>query len=54
MKSKAALSGVLGFFFGLTGYFVLLLLDMDQPFQFAVLSGLLFALLLFLFCGYPF
>lgn len=49
MKSKAALSGVLGFFFGLTGYFVLLLLDMNQPFQFAVLSGLLFALLLFLF-----
>lgn len=36
-----------GFLFGLIGYFVLLLLDIDQPFQLAVLSGLLFALLLF-------
>ena len=47
MKTKAFLSAFAGFFFGLIGYFVLLLLDIDQPFQLAVLSGLLFALLLF-------
>ena len=47
MKAKAVLSVITGFFFGLIGYFVLLLLDIDQPFQLAALSGLLFALLLF-------
>ncbi len=47
MKAKAFLSAFTGFLFGLIGYFVLLLLDIDQPFQLAVLSGLLFALLLF-------
>lgn len=47
MKAKALLSVIAGFFFGLIGYFVLLLLDIDQPFQLAALSGLLFALLLF-------
>ena len=47
MKAKAILSVFGGFLFGLIGYFVLLLLDIDQPFQLAVLSGLLFALLLF-------
>ena len=47
MKAKAVLSIITGFFFGLIGYFVLLLLDIDQPFQLAALSGLLFALLLF-------
>ena len=47
MKAKAVLSVITGFFFGLIGYFVLLLLDIEQPFQLAVLSGLLFALLLF-------
>ena len=47
MKAKLLLSAFAGFFFGLIGYFVLLLLDIDQPFQLAVLSGLLFALLLF-------
>ena len=46
MKTKAFLSAFAGFFFGLIGYFVLLLLDIDQPFQLAVLSGLLFALVL--------
>ncbi len=47
MKAKIFLSAFAGFFFGLIGYFVLLLLDIDQPFQLAALSGLLFALLLF-------
>ena len=47
MKAKASLAAFGGIFFGLIGYFVLLLLDIDQPFQLAVLSGLLFALLLF-------
>lgn len=47
MKAKVFLSVFAGFFFGLIGYFVLLLLDIDQPFQLAVFSGLLFALLLF-------
>jgi hypothetical protein len=47
MKAKAVLSTITGFFFGLIGYFVLLLLDIDQPFQLGALSGLLFALLLF-------
>ena len=47
MKAKAVLSIITGLFFGLIGYFVLLLLDIDQPFQLAALSGLLFALLLF-------
>ena len=46
MKAKVFLSAFTGFFFGLIGYFVLLLLDIDQPFQLAALSGLLFALLL--------
>ncbi len=49
MKAKVILSAITGFFFGLIGYFVLLLLDIDQPFQLAVFSGLLFALLLFPF-----
>ena len=47
MKAKVFLSAFAGFLFGLLGYFVLLLLDIDQPFQLAALSGLLFALLLF-------
>ena len=47
MKAKAVLSIITGLFFGLIGYFVLLLLDIDQPFQLAALSSLLFALLLF-------
>ena len=47
MKAKVFLSAFTGFLFGLSGYFVLLLLDIDQPFQLAALSGLLFALLLF-------
>ena len=47
MKAKVFLSAFTGFLYGLIGYFVLLLLDSDQPFQLAVLGGLLFALLLF-------
>ena len=47
MKAKVFLSAFTGFLFGLIGYFVLLLLDIDQPVQLAALSGLLFALLLF-------
>lgn len=47
MKAKVFLSAFGGFLFGLLGYFVLLLLEIDQPFQLAVFSGLLFALLLF-------
>lgn len=47
MKAKVVLSAIGGFLFGLFGYFVLLLLDIDQPFLFAVQAGLLFALLLF-------
>ena len=47
MKAKVFLSAFAGFLFGLMGYFVLLLLDIEQPFQLAVLSGLLFALLLY-------
>lgn len=47
MKTTAFLSAMTGFLFGLIGYFVLLLLEIDQPFQLAVFSGLLFALLLF-------
>ena len=47
MKAKAFLAAFGGIFFCLIGYFVLLILDIDQPFQLAALSGLLFALLLF-------
>ena len=49
MKAKVFLSAFTGFSFGLICYFVLLLLDIDRPFQLAVLSGLFFALLLFPF-----
>ena len=47
MKANVFLSAFAGFLCGLIGYFVLLLLDIDQPFQLAALSSLLFALLLF-------
>ncbi len=55
MTAKVFLSAFAGLFFGLIGYIVLLLLDIDQSFQFAAFSGLLFALLLFpvlVFYGY--
>ena len=47
MKAKVFLSAFTGFLFGLIGYFILFLLDIDQPLQLTTLSGLLFALLLF-------
>lgn len=47
MKGKAILSAVLGFFFGMIGFFVLLFLNMDGAGLLAVLAGLLFAALLF-------
>ena len=47
MKAKVVLSAFTGFLFGLIGYFVLILLDINQPFQLAILGGLLFSLLLF-------
>ena len=47
MKAKITLSAICGFLFDLITYFVLRLLDIEQPFQLAALSGLLFALLLF-------
>ena len=47
MKAKVFLSAFTGFLFGLFGYFILLLLHIEQAFLLAVLSGLLFALLLF-------
>ena len=47
MKVKITLSAIIGFFFGLVGYFVFRMLGDGQPFQLAALSGLLFALLLF-------
>lgn len=47
MTAKVFLSAFTGFLFGLICCFVLLFLGIDQPFQLAALSGLLFALLLF-------
>ncbi len=47
MKANVVLSAIGGFLFGLFGYFVLRLLDIDQPFLFAVQAGLLFSLILF-------
>lgn len=49
MKAKIVVCAITGFFFGLFGFFVLLLLNIDQPFQLSVACGLLFALLLFPF-----
>ena len=47
MNTKAILSAFLGFSFGFIGFVVFLLLGIDQPFLLAVISGLLFALVLF-------
>ncbi len=55
MTAEVFLSAFAGLFFGVIGYIVLLLLDIDQSFQFAAFSGVLFALLLFpvlVFYGY--
>lgn len=54
MKAKAFLSAFAGFLFGLICYVMSLLSDLGQPFPLSVLSGLLFALLLFpvlIICG---
>ena len=47
MKTKAIISAIIGFFFGLTGYFIFLFCNLEQPLKFSVECGLLFALLLF-------
>lgn len=47
MKGKIVFCTAFSFLFGLMGYFVLLLLGIDQPLLLALMAGLLFALLLF-------
>ena len=47
MKAAAFVAAFCGILFALIGYFVLLLLDIDQPFQLAVICGPLFAIVLF-------
>lgn len=49
MKAKAILSAVTGFFFGLITYFVFQYIEEPDALLFAVISGLLFYLLLFAF-----
>ena len=49
MKAKAILSAITAFFFGLITYFVLQYIEEPDAFLFAVISGLLFYLMLFVF-----
>lgn len=49
MKVKAVLSAIMGFFFGLTTYFVLRYIEEPDAFLFAVIGGLFFYLVLFVF-----
>ncbi len=49
MKTKAVLSAITGFFFGLISYFLLQYLEMDDALLFSVFGGLLFYVLLFVF-----
>lgn len=49
MKAKAILSAITGFFLGLITYFVLQYIEEPDAFLFAIISGLLFYLVLFLF-----
>ena len=49
MKAKAILSAITGFFFGLTTYFVLRYIEEADAFLFAVIGGLFFYLVLFVF-----
>ena len=49
MKAKAILSAITGFFFGLTTYFVLRYIEEPDAFLFAVIGGLFFYLVLFVF-----
>lgn len=46
MKAKVFVSALSGFFFGLIGYFIFLLLSIDEPFQLSVVCGSVFALLI--------
>ena len=49
MKAKAILSAITGFFFGLITYFVLRYIEEPDAFLFAVIGGLFFYLVLFVF-----
>ena len=49
MKAKVILSAITGFFFGLVAYFVLQYIEEPDAFLFAVIGGLFFYLVLFVF-----
>ncbi len=49
MKAKASPSAVLGFFFGVGSYFVLLYLKTDNASMLSIMAGMLFGVLLFSF-----
>ena len=49
MKAKAILSAITGFFFGLISYLVLHYIEEPDAFLFAVIGGLFFYLVLFVF-----
>lgn len=49
MKTKIILSAIMGFFFGLAGYFIFLFVDLNPPFHLSVVCGLSCSLLLFMF-----
>lgn len=49
MKAKAILSAIMGFFFGLITYFVLRYLEETDALLFALIGGLFFYLVLFIF-----
>ena len=49
MKAKAVLSAITGIFFGFTTYFVLRYIEESDAFLFAVIGGLFFYLVLFVF-----
>ena len=49
MKAKAVLSAITGLFFGFTTYFVLRYIEESDAFLFAVIGGLFFYLVLFVF-----
>ena len=49
MKAKAVLSAITGLFFGFTTYFVLRYIEESDAFLFAVIGGLFFYIVLFVF-----
>ena len=49
MKAKAILSAIMGFFFGLTTFFVLRYIEESDAFLFAVIGGLFFYIVLLVF-----